>query len=418
MKKLILSLFFSLFIPTIVFAATDTLLMKNEHGSLVQRKENNHYELVLISNAIPTVLQTYSAPEDISAYLYKNIIIYNGRDALRLYLYDLDKKASYLLNANTLGGDADIFYYNFNAQNNKLYIFLGVDSSGMSKFCIYDLEKLASLSKNYDLNQQLQSYVGKDEENLYSFTKEQSASFCTLDQPGDYFGFKWLNNDKISFIWSNVPQENSSIEIIYEANSDGSNLKQTGVLIGDKEITDLFKDLSINDPLFETVYTAKAEGWVSGYPDGTIRPQNPINRAEFAKMVILAFGKELLPIPSGTTNVFPDAPANLWYSPTLYTALKLNLMSGYPDGTAKPERTVNKVEALKIVLNMLGRQYIEIEPQYKDTESNQWYSKYTAFSYSQEPSLLPSDDVGNLNPAKELTRGEAIELITRVLRLR
>lgn len=180
----------------------------------------------------------------------------------------------------------------------------------------------------------------------------------------------------------------------------------------------VFYDVPSTSPLHALAAKAKEQGWISGYPEGTLYPTSYVNRAEFAKMVILAFGKELLPIPPGTTNIFPDTPAHEWYSSTLYTALKSGIMTGYPDGTAKPANTINKVEALRVVLEMLGEDYTQTEPQYQDTAKNQWYSKYTAFSLSQNPPLLPADSSGILHPAQELTRGEAIELISKVLVLR
>ncbi len=53
-----------------------------------------------------------------------------------------------------------------------------------------------------------------------------------------------------------------------------------------------FPDVQKDDWFFEYIETAKHNGWVKGYPDGTFRPGNKINRAEIAKVLVKAFGFE------------------------------------------------------------------------------------------------------------------------------
>lgn len=93
----------------------------------------------------------------------------------------------------------------------------------------------------------------------------------------------------------------------------------------------------------EAIQSVQDEGIVQGHPDGTFRPDASINRAEFTKIIV----KVALPGESGA-NCFPDV-RNQWFAPFVCTAKEEGLVGGYPDGTFKPEQHVLFAEAAKII---------------------------------------------------------------------
>ncbi|MBC7339883.1 MAG: S-layer homology domain-containing protein [Firmicutes bacterium] len=96
-------------------------------------------------------------------------------------------------------------------------------------------------------------------------------------------------------------------------------------------------------------------GLVKGYPDGTFKPDAPITRAEFAKVMVCALGLETAAEMMATTpTVFADVPVGYWATGYINVAASQGIVNGYPDGTFKPDAQVTYAEALKMILCALG----------------------------------------------------------------
>ncbi len=147
-------------------------------------------------------------------------------------------------------------------------------------------------------------------------------------------------------------------------------------------------------------YMSQAE-LVTGYDDGTFLPDQEVSRVEALKMILEYSAVE------DTTTVelsFLDTDPDAWYSNYISTALGLGIISGYPDGTFLPENTVNRVEALKMLLLATDRSLPEA------TDEN-WYSAY--LNYATQNAVLVPDETGDYLPGLALTRGELADLIYR-----
>jgi len=90
-------------------------------------------------------------------------------------------------------------------------------------------------------------------------------------------------------------------------------------------------------------------GIINGYPDGTFKPGNPITRAEYT---VIADKLAKLELEDGSGR-FNDIALH-WGEKYIETAAKNGLLSGYPDGTFRPDNLVTYAESLTILLNMLG----------------------------------------------------------------
>lgn len=147
-------------------------------------------------------------------------------------------------------------------------------------------------------------------------------------------------------------------------------------------------------------YMTQAE-LVTGYDDGTFLPDREVSRVEALKMIL-----EYSAVEDSTTLElkFSDTDPDAWYNNYLSTALGLGIISGYPDGTFLPENTVNRVEALKMLLLATDRSLPEA------TDEN-WYSAY--LNYAAQNAVLIPDANGNYLPGQALTRGELADLLYR-----
>ncbi len=92
---------------------------------------------------------------------------------------------------------------------------------------------------------------------------------------------------------------------------------------------------------------------IQGYNNGTFRPTATINRAEFLKILI---GSRFPHQTPKELRCFADLEVKMpqWYAATVCSARELGIVSGYSDGTFRPDKTVNLAEALKMALRTFG----------------------------------------------------------------
>lgn len=89
-------------------------------------------------------------------------------------------------------------------------------------------------------------------------------------------------------------------------------------------------------------------GVVTGYPDGTYRPTRSVTRAEFTKLMSKAFGID----PIDGEPPFADA-RNHWARRYITALVNAKIIEGYEDKTFRPDQTVTRAEALAMVTRAL-----------------------------------------------------------------
>lgn len=99
----------------------------------------------------------------------------------------------------------------------------------------------------------------------------------------------------------------------------------------------------------EVVSQWLADGLVNGYPDGSFRPNQTVTRAEFMTMVNNAFG-----FASSADVSFTDLAEGTWYYPAVQTASRAGYVSGYPDGSIRPGATITRQEAAVVLANVIS----------------------------------------------------------------
>ncbi len=152
---------------------------------------------------------------------------------------------------------------------------------------------------------------------------------------------------------------------------------------------------------FETaVMYLKNNGIIEGYSDGTFKPEQTVNRAEFTKIIIEA---KLGANPTTyATGCFPDVQKTDWFAGYVCYAKQNGIIDGYSDGFFRPSNTINLAEAAKILVNTL-----DVEK--PSVVSNIWYQVF--IEAMQNKSFLP-----NTFSAIDQTvnRGEMAEMVWRI----
>ena len=134
----------------------------------------------------------------------------------------------------------------------------------------------------------------------------------------------------------------------------------------------------------EEIARAKAAGYISGYEDGTMRPNNPISRQEVAVIT-----SKILKLDSSTSleqvNRFSDSnEIAAWSRNAVAAMVKVGCMSGYPDGTFKAAYPMTRAEACVILYNAA-----QFSPGKDDTDKS---TPDDSVTYSQAGVYGPEND--------------------------
>lgn len=113
-----------------------------------------------------------------------------------------------------------------------------------------------------------------------------------------------------------------------------------------------FPDVNADDWFNVTVSSLANMGAISGYEDGTFRPNEPITRAELASMAVRFYEAFEAEYEEGT---FLDVDGDEWYADAIAAAEELGIIGGYPDGTVRPNNNITRAETCAIVNRVLER---------------------------------------------------------------
>lgn len=115
--------------------------------------------------------------------------------------------------------------------------------------------------------------------------------------------------------------------------------------------TNSYTDVASTDWYNNAISTLSNMGIISGDPSGAFRPDDSITRAEFTKIAVGFFDKA----GDYVDGTYDDVSSSDWYADFIDAAVDLGLIEGYPDGTIRPEATITRAEACTIVNRTLGR---------------------------------------------------------------
>ena len=142
-------------------------------------------------------------------------------------------------------------------------------------------------------------------------------------------------------------------------------------------------------------------GLLNGYPDGTLKLENNITRAEFCSLIVRMLGKNQAPL----TNKFSDIKENHWAYGVINRAAELGYLSGYEDGTFRPSNNITYAESCAILVNMLG---------YKDELTGSWPTNVI----SKAEELKLNVNLGGLDASHTMTRGEVSVMLVNSMNVR
>ncbi|SER94540.1 autotransporter-associated beta strand repeat-containing protein [Gracilibacillus ureilyticus] len=159
----------------------------------------------------------------------------------------------------------------------------------------------------------------------------------------------------------------------------------------------------------EQIQTWVDEGLIEGYPDGTFKPDKFITRAEFMSLVNRAFGYK-----NEAEIIFNDVTEDAWYFTDVAKAVEAGYLDGYPDNTMKPDDHITRQEAAKViaVIKSLNKDE-ESANSFKDSESISDWSKGFVGGVAAENLMVGYPD-GSFKPLHNITRAEVVMTLHNV----
>ncbi|KAB2953778.1 hypothetical protein F9B85_03940 [Heliorestis acidaminivorans] len=152
------------------------------------------------------------------------------------------------------------------------------------------------------------------------------------------------------------------------------------------------------------------KGFVSGYPDGTFQPDKQITRAEFATIVNNSFNT----YDASAEATFTDVSSSDWFYRQVASAKEAGYISGYPDGTFKPNAPISRQEAAVLMTNLLGLNQNASLPAYTDQgQIGNW--AVSSISAVNASGLMQGYPDGQFKPLNPISRAETAVLIDKAL---
>ncbi|WP_017813315.1 S-layer homology domain-containing protein [Paenibacillus shenyangensis] len=156
---------------------------------------------------------------------------------------------------------------------------------------------------------------------------------------------------------------------------------------------------------------------VEGVSQASFEPNRNITRAEFAAVAVRAFG---LVDRQGAGRSFSDVAGGSWYQDYVGTAADYGLLTGYADGTFKPDRNISREEAIAILVRAVQLANIDTSTgssaslqAYRDANQvSGWASSAVGFAAQQG---IVQGNAGLLNTDSPVNRAETAALMERIL---
>ena len=162
----------------------------------------------------------------------------------------------------------------------------------------------------------------------------------------------------------------------------------------------------------EEMQAWQKKGLLTGYADGSLRPDAPVTRGEFARIINSVFHYVEM-----DSEGFSDVNASQWFYSDIGKAAAAGIIAGYPDGTFRPNEAISREDAAKIITAAFKLQPTADElsanllAAYKDGSSAHPYAESALVKLIADGTIKGYPD-GTIRPLKPVTRAESIALLS------
>ncbi|RVU54009.1 S-layer homology domain-containing protein [Anaerosphaera multitolerans] len=152
--------------------------------------------------------------------------------------------------------------------------------------------------------------------------------------------------------------------------------------------------------------------YMIGYPDGSFRPQGNITRAEVTTIFFRMMTDESRNKYWSTTNDFGDVQSTDWFNNAISTMSNAEAVTGYPDGSFKPDANITRGEFATMASRFLSDYGNLTNYKFTDIKGN-WAED--SIKKLASHGLINGYEDGSFKPDQLITRAEAATLVNSVL---
>ena len=240
-----------------------------------------------------------------------------------------------------------------------------------------------------------------------SVTTEESG-FVKLPQRSEYFGDVDSDSDGIS----DLIEERLGTDP-NNSDTNANNIKDGAeVAMGLSPLNDdlLFADFDKVTWARDYIINMVMRGAIKGYGDGTFRPQANVTRAEILKMMIEGLNYDLAAI--NNVKQFKDVDPKHWSAPYISFAKGAGVVTGFTDGTFRPNDFITRAEAVKMMTRLVGFPLdVEIDPYF--TDINGWQIPYV--ENARRKGILTASVDKKFRPDDFITRAEVVKMASQYI---
>ena len=151
--------------------------------------------------------------------------------------------------------------------------------------------------------------------------------------------------------------------------------------------------------------------YIVGYGNGEVRPQNNITRAEVATIFFRLLTDDVRDENLTKTNRYSDVAATSWYNTAVSTLSSMGIITGYPDGTFRPNAAITRAEFAAIAARF-DHDGDKTAAKFSDIASH-WAKDEISIAYNN--GWINGYPNGTFGPQRDITRAETMTLVNRVL---
>ena len=151
--------------------------------------------------------------------------------------------------------------------------------------------------------------------------------------------------------------------------------------------------------------------YIVGYGNGKVRPQNNITRAEVATIFFRLLTDDVRDENLTKTNRYSDVAATSWYNTAVSTLSSMGIITGYPDGTFRPNAAITRAEFAAIAARF-DNDGDKTAAKFSDIATH-WAKDEISIAYNN--GWITGYPDGTFGPQRDITRAETMTLVNRVL---
>lgn len=164
----------------------------------------------------------------------------------------------------------------------------------------------------------------------------------------------------------------------------------------------------------QQIYTHKDLPYIQGYPDKTVRPERYLSRCEAVAIFYRLYdGQYPSSINTGMTDkTFSDVPANAWYYNELSKMYQIGLVNG-DGGRFRPNDPITRAELTALATRFNAEKFGKPSASFNDVSSSSWY--YNSVSVAEANGWVSGYPDGTFRPDNYISRAETMTIINRTI---